>query len=92
MHIYDSTQVLHKVDQYLKTGPIPVLIMNHLPLEKKSVSKFDNYCAFLNRNIFHQAHLTFEYLKFSFIHFFGRCFMVNFLLDMTSNYLEGIVR
>lgn len=25
--------------------------MNHLPLDRKSVSKFDNYCAFLSKDI-----------------------------------------
>lgn len=32
MYIYDSTQILYKTDQTKGVGPIPVLIMNHLPL------------------------------------------------------------
>jgi hypothetical protein len=32
MHIYDTTQILYKIDQSNGNGPIPLLIMNHLPL------------------------------------------------------------
>jgi hypothetical protein len=32
MHIYDTTQILYKLDQTNGTGPIPILITNHLPL------------------------------------------------------------
>lgn len=32
MHIYDSTQILYKIDQHQGKGPIPILIMTHLPL------------------------------------------------------------
>lgn len=51
MFIYDSTQILYRIEQTSRHGPIPVLIMNHLPLEKKGISKFDNYCSFLNREV-----------------------------------------
>lgn len=51
MHIFDSTQLIYKLDQSNANGNIPILIMNHLPLEKKSVSKFDNYCAFLKKDV-----------------------------------------
>ena len=54
MHIYDTTQILYKIDQANGNGPIPILIMNHLPLQRKSVSKFDNYCAFLKRQAINQ--------------------------------------
>lgn len=52
LRIYDSTQVLYTTEQSKgsKNTEIPVLIMNHLPLDKKLTPKFDNYCAFLNRD------------------------------------------
>lgn len=58
LHIYDSTQVLYKLDQSLGHGPIPILIMNHLALEKKGSSKFENYCAFLNREVLNKINVS----------------------------------
>lgn len=47
--IYESTQILHQLNQSKGDQNIPILIMNHLPILKKTKSKFYNYCAFLNR-------------------------------------------
>ena len=53
MHIYDSTQILYTIEQSKQNqnNTIPVLIMNHLPLDKKMTPKFDNYCALMNRDL-----------------------------------------
>lgn len=37
------------------TGDIPILFLSHLPLSKKFVPKFDNYCALLDRNILNKV-------------------------------------
>ena len=51
MQIFDSTQIHYTTDQAkpMNNPFIPVLIMNHLPLDRKFMAKFDNYCAFLDR-------------------------------------------
>jgi hypothetical protein len=49
MHIFESTKILYKINQYKESGNIPILIINYLPSDKKSISKYDNYCAFIKR-------------------------------------------
>ena len=56
LHIYDSTQILYTIEQshQMENPLVPILIMNHLPLDRRLPPKFENYCCFLNRSDLHK--------------------------------------